>query len=248
MDERVAVVTGAARGIGRATAARLVSEGHAVALLDVDADGAAEAAEALSRDGSCLATPCDVSDPEAVRRALSAVRERLGRVSILVNNAGLGGPFHRVDEVDDDEWLRVVHTNTRSVFLTCRELLPGMRERGYGRVVNIASVQGLLGAALSSTYAASKHAVVGYTRSLAAEWGGHGITVNAVCPGYVDTAMGVQEDARPGAMAAILPWIPAGRIARPEEIAAAVSFLVRPESGYVNGACLVVDGGLTASS
>lgn len=247
MERGAAIVTGAARGIGRATAERLASDGYSIGLLDIDGEALSLVAMSLSASHSCVAEPCDVSDPESVSRALSILTERLGGVSVLVNNAGVGGPFHRIDEVGDDEWARIVHTNARSVFLTCRTVLPRMRDRGHGRVVNVASVQGLLGAALSSTYVASKHAVVGITRALAAEWGAHGITINAVCPGYVETAMGVQDDARPGMRAAILPRIPVGRVAQPEEIAAAVSFLARPGSAYVNGACLVVDGGLSVA-
>ncbi|UCF67893.1 MAG: SDR family oxidoreductase [Acidobacteriota bacterium] len=242
----VALVTGAARGIGRAIADRLLGDGHAVALLDLDDSALQHAASQLSARGPTLALHCDVGGAEAVRTALSEIRTRLGEIGVLINNAGIGGPFHRIDEVSDEEWERVFRTNVKGVFLLCRELLPRMRQRRFGRIVNIASIQGLRGAARSTTYVASKHAVVGYTRALAVEWGAHGVTCNAVCPGYIDTAMGVQEDAIPGHAEQIRARTPAGRIGTATEVAALVSYLVGAEGSYVNGACFVIDGGITA--
>ncbi len=164
---------------------------------------------------------------------------------MLVNCAGVGGPFHRIDEVAPAEWDRIFAVNVRGPWLLCRRLLPAMAARGRGRVINIASVQGLRGAARSSTYVASKHALVGLTRALALEWGARGVTVNAVCPGYVATAMGLRPEVDPGAAAA-QARIPAGRQAEPGEIAGAVAFLAGDDAVYVNGAVLVVDGGLSA--
>ncbi len=231
-----ALVTGGAAGIGRAIARRLVEAGWPVAVLDLDGAGL----ERLQAELGCATFECDVGDPVAVRATLEQLP---GPVSVLVNNAGRGGPFHRVDEVSDEEWTGLFDTNVRSVFSLCRGLLPAMREAGFGRVVNIASVQGLRGAARSSTYVACKHAVVGYTRALAAEWGPFGVTVNAICPGYVRTGMGIPATATEEARAALLAGIPVGRDADPDEIAATVLHLIGPESGYVNGAALVMDGG-----
>ena len=232
------IVTGAARGIGAAIARRLASDGRPVAAVDLD-----PVPESV---GAALRLRADVADPASVSRAVAQVREAMGPVDGVVNNAGIGGPFRRVDEVDDDEWLRVMHTNVRSVFLIARAVLPDMKARGAGRIVNIASVHGRFGAARSSTYVASKHAVIGYTRALAAEWGGHGITCNAVSPGYIDTRMGAQAEAGDDHRLRIERRTPAGRLGRPEEVAGLVAWLLGPDSAYVNGAVMTIDGGLSA--
>ncbi|MBI3544882.1 MAG: SDR family oxidoreductase [Deltaproteobacteria bacterium] len=247
--KKVAIVTGGAGGIGAATCRALAAEGLAVAVLDVDAAGAARVAGEISMGaGAAHAVVCDVGNRASVEAAIADV-SKLGQVSVLVNNAGIGGPFHRVDEVTDEEWDRIVATNLKSVFLFARALLPGMKARGHGRVVNIASVQGIVGAARSSTYAATKHGMLGYTKSIAAEWGAYGITCNAICPGYVDTTMGAGPSKKVDAyLERVLERTPVGRVARPEEIAALVVYLTGPSAGYVNGASFVVDGGLTAHS
>jgi 3-oxoacyl-[acyl-carrier protein] reductase len=249
MTRRVALVTGAARGIGLAVCRRLILRGDAVGMLDVDGEQLEIARRELSREcGSAapIAEAVDVREAGPLGTAIGRVHDRLGTVEILVNSAGVGGPFHRIDEVNDDEWHQVVATNFFGTFAACRAVLPEMKRAGWGRVVNVASVQGLIGAPLSSSYSASKHAVVGLTRSLAAEWGPFGITCNAVCPGYVDTRMGVQEAARPGHECQVLSRIPMGRLATTDEVASAVAYLAGEEAGYVNGACLVVDGAMTA--
>ncbi len=227
--KRVAVVTGGAQGIGAAIVEALALD-HDVAVLD------------LKESRRALWVSCDVGRRDSVEQALSAVEAKLGVPSVLVNNAGIGGPFHRIDEVQDDEWERIVSTNLRSVFWLCRALLPKMGAQGFGRVVNIASVFGLRGGARSSTYAATKHAVIGYTRALADEWGDLGVTCNAICPGYIDTPAVSAE-----AAAVALAKTPVGRLGRPEEIAALVAHLCGPQSGYINGVAWAVDGGITSS-
>jgi 3-oxoacyl-[acyl-carrier protein] reductase len=235
----VAIVTGAGQGIGAATAEAFAAEGYAVALLDLDE--AKVAATAARLGGKALALKCDVGERASVEAALKTVEQRLGPVTALINNAGIGGPFHRVDEVTDDEWERIVSTNLRSVFYFARALLPGMKARGQGRIVNIASIYGLRGAAGSSTYCATKHAVVGYTRALADEWGAHGITCNAICPGFVDTPMtNAEQRSRVEAIT------PVRRMAEPSEIAALALYLCGPKAGYINGAIWAVDGGITS--
>lgn len=234
----VAVVAGAAGGIGRAVAERLATEGHRVAGLDLDPG---------KIPGACsLSLACDVRQRDGVESALSEVERQAGPVGVLVHCAGVGGPFHTVDEVSDEEWDWVMNTNLRSVFLLARRVLPTMKRAAFGRVVHIASVQGLLGSARSSTYVASKHGMVGYTRALAAEWGPFGITCNAICPGFVETAMGVPSDAPPGYRDGILAKSPTRRMSTPGEIAGLVAYLVGPDGGSVNGAALTVDGGLSA--
>jgi 3-oxoacyl-[acyl-carrier protein] reductase len=182
-----------------------------------------------------------VTDRAQVDAAIERVREHWGDPSVLVNNAGYGGPFHTLDQVSDDNWDRVFHTNVRAAFWLCRALLPGMRAAGFGRIINIASVEGLAGAAGSANYIASKHALIGYTRAIAVEWGRFGITCNAICPGFVDTGMSAGFDA-----AQLGQRIPAGRLGTADEIARVAAFLAAEESGYLNGSVLAVDGGLLA--
>jgi len=245
MKARTAVVTGAGRGLGASIAETLVREGFQVALLENDPTTGSATAERLP--GVARFFQCDVRKRGSVESALQAVEAAFGPVSVLVNNAGVGGPFHLTSEVSEEEWDDILNTNLKSVFLFCRVLLPKMQAQGFGRIVNIASIQGLVGAVRSSTYAASKHGVIGYTRAVAAEWGPYGITCNVVCPGVVATALGVQETEVPGHAAKVLARTPVGRVAEPAEIARWVSYLVGPESGYVNGSVLTLDGGMTCS-
>jgi 3-oxoacyl-[acyl-carrier protein] reductase len=244
---KAAIVTGAARGIGASIAQRLAADGLRVALLDLDEAELGERRNGIaSRGGEAVALRCDVSRRDDVERALAEIERRWGAPTVMVNNAGVGGPFHRADEVSDEEWDWIINTNLRSVFLFCRRLLPKMKEAGIGRIINIASIQGMLGAMRSSTYSASKHGMIGYTRSVAAEWGEYGITCNAICPGYVDTRMGVQTDDAGDQLPRVMNRTPARRVGRPEEIASLASYLAGPEGAFVNGAALVVDGGLSA--
>jgi 3-oxoacyl-[acyl-carrier protein] reductase len=244
---KTAIVTGAGNGIGKAIARQLAKQGARVALLDIVGERALEAAEEIQQDGgSAAGIPCDVSKRLDVDRAVEQVEGMWGTISILVNNAGVGGPFHRADEVSEEEWDWILNTNLKSVYLFCHQLLPKMKEQGYGRIVNIASIQGLFGSAHSSTYVASKHGMIGYTRAIAAEWGEYGITCNAICPGYVDTALGVQTDKIPDYMERVMHKSPVKRIATPDEIAALALHLIGPYGGYINGAALTIDGGITS--
>jgi 3-oxoacyl-[acyl-carrier protein] reductase len=239
---RCAIVTGATRGIGRAISRLLARQGIAVALLARDAPALdAVAAEIAEAGGASLAVPCDVTDRAAVESALDRVREHCGDPAVLVNNAGYGGPFHTLAEASDADWDAIFHTNVRAAFWLSRAVLPGMGAAGFGRIVNIASVEGLAGAVESANYVAAKHALVGYTRAIAAEWGRYGITCNAVCPGFVDTAMASGFDA-----VRLSQRIPAGRLGTAEEIARVAAFLAAEESGYLNGSVIAVDGGLLA--
>lgn len=242
MTARVAVVTGASRGIGRASAIALARQGAAVALLARDQTAvAAVAAEIQSTGGRCAAIPCDVTDRSSVDAAISQTAEELGLPAILVNNAGFGGPFQLISDSTDTDYDQVFHTNVRAAFWFCRALLPGMRAAAFGRIINIASIEALTGAAESAHYIASKHALIGYTKAIAAEWGRFGITSNAVCPGLVATEMAAGFD--PVKLAS---RIPAGRFAEPREIARIVAFLAAEESSYLNGSVITADGGLLA--
>jgi NAD(P)-dependent dehydrogenase (short-subunit alcohol dehydrogenase family) len=238
---RVAVVTGAAQGIGRRVAETLAHEGYALALADlrepVEALASLQGLEAIGVTG-------DVSSEADVDALADRVRERFGRVDVLVNNAGIS--FIRpAEETAPEDWRRVLDVNLTGPFLLCRALGRMMLEAGGGSIVNVASIAGLRAVADRAAYNASKHGLVGLTRTLAAEWGGRGVRVNAVCPGWVKTEMDVADQAGGGySDADIVEQVPMGRFAAPGDIAAAVSFLADPErSGFVNGIVLPVDGG-----
>jgi len=236
-------VTGAARGIGRQVALTLAEKGYAVAVNDLNTPE--EILEELEQAGArALSVPGDVSDEVSVRGMAEAVVGEFGRVDALVNNAGISAivPAEETTLVD---WRRVLEVNLTGPFLMSREVGKEMLRVGAGSIVNVSSVAGLLGIADRAAYNASKHGLIGLTRTLAAEWGGRGVRVNAVCPGWVKTEMD-QEDQDSGGYidADIEGRTPMARFARPEDIAQAVAFLADPGlSGYVNGHALSVDGG-----
>jgi NAD(P)-dependent dehydrogenase (short-subunit alcohol dehydrogenase family) len=239
-DKRVAVVTGAAQGIGRRTAEVLAAKGYALVLLDLQAAGAAYATDALEIRG-------DVSREPDVERAAREVEERYGRADVLVNNAGIS--FIRpAEDTGADEWRRVLEVNLTGPFLLSRAFGRMMLARGVGSIVNVASVAGLSGIADRAAYNSSKHGLIGLTRTLAAEWGGRGVRVNAVCPGWVKTEMDVADQAGGSySDADIEHRVPMARFARPDDIAQAIAFLADPGvSGFINGETIRVDGGWLA--
>jgi 3-oxoacyl-[acyl-carrier protein] reductase len=240
---RVAVVTGAARGLGAAVACDLHVRGHRVALLDVDGDGAAATAKALDSGGTTAAGfAADVRDPGAVRGALDAVRERFGAPEILVNNAARTVP-RSVWEIELDEWDDVLATNLRSVFVLIRELAPAMRERGWGRVVNMASLAGQPGGLVAGAhYASSKAGIIVLTKIFAKDLAPSGVTVNAVAPAAVRTP--AMDGMDPERLRAAEASIPVGRFGRPEEVSSLVAHLCGEEAGYITGATFDVNGGV----
>lgn len=245
-DSRVAVVTGAARGIGREVALELAARGYAVAANDLEEPtGTVSEVERLGAEA--LVVAADVSDEEAVRRMAEKIRKRFGRVDALVNNAGLMF-IASAEDTDLADWRRVVGVNLTGPFVTSREFGRMMLERGAGSIVNVSSVAGLLGIGNRAAYNASKHGLVGLTRTLAAEWGGRGVRVNAVCPGWVKTERDAGDQASGDyGDADIEGRTPMGRFAESGDIARAVAFLADPEqSGFVNGHTLSVDGGWAA--
>lgn len=245
------MVTGGGRGIGAAIADALAREGATVSVLGRDAARLAAQVEALGGAGRAQAVAADVADETSVRAAFAAVRERYGRVDVLVNNAGQAGsaPAARTDLA---LWQAMLAVNLTGTFLCTREALPEMTKRGSGRIVNVASTAGLLGYAYVSAYCAAKHGVVGFTRAVALETAKSGVTVNAVCPGYTETDI-VQDAvanimAKTGkteaeARAALVARNPQGRMVRPDEVANAVLWLCMPGSEAITGQAIAVAGG-----
>ncbi|MCP3063775.1 SDR family oxidoreductase [Myxococcus sp. K38C18041901] len=241
----LALVTGASRGIGAAIAEVLAGQGRRVVLLARDPEALARQEQRLRASGAqAWSFVCDLTNEASLHATLERLEATLGIPGVVVNNAGFGGPFHRADEVSRSEWEALFQVNVHAVHQLCRWVLPRMKAARFGRIINIASSLGLFGGALSSTYAATKHALVGYSKSIGAEWGAHGITCNAICPGYVDTEM--LAKAPPALREALLRRIPAGRFATPDEVARLVAFVAGPSGGYINGTTLVVDGGLSS--
>ena len=227
-----AVVTGGGSGIGQAIANRLRSDGYHVATLD------------LNPSDDEFAYTADVTDRAAIDEALSAIRTQLGPITILVNAAGLDG-FKRFLDIDFDTWQRVINVNLHGVFHCIQAVLPDMVEAGWGRIVNISSSSTHSGTPYMSHYVAAKSAVNGLTKSLALEYGPAGITVNAVPPGFIDTPMLRKAESRGflGDIDKTIEQTPVRRIGKPEDIAAACSFLISDEAGYITGQILGVNGG-----
>jgi NAD(P)-dependent dehydrogenase (short-subunit alcohol dehydrogenase family) len=249
---RVVLVTGAARGIGAAIARRALADGALVGMLDVDApaiEAAAAAAAGPGDAGRCLPVVADVSQEDEVAAAVAAVRERLGPVDVLVNNAGINAG-HDAGTMDEREWDTVFAVDLKGAWLCCKHVLADMRARGSGSIVNIASVHARLTSAGMFPYAAAKSGLVGLTRSLALDLAPQAIRVNAVCPGWVSTRLVgeyyAQADDPAAAERAVLAAHPLGRIGTPEEIADVVCFVASDEASFMTGTELYVDGGLSA--
>lgn len=247
---RIAVVTGAGSGIGRATAIRLAREGATVIGCDVHRDGLETLqSEVAGTPGSIQTVVADISQQAGVDDVAAAALALDGRVDVLANVAGIMDWFLPAHEVDDETWRRVMSVNVDGVMMLCRALLPSMMERGSGAIVNIASVGGLRGGAAGLAYTASKHAVVGLTRSIAWTYRDEGIRCNAICPGGVATNIGVTAAPRSQWGFEQLQKVHAlgGRMADPDEIAALLSWLASDEASNVNGAIVAADGGWTAA-
>jgi NAD(P)-dependent dehydrogenase (short-subunit alcohol dehydrogenase family) len=242
---KVAIVTGAAQGIGRRAAEVLASAGYGLLLMDLQACEAT--VEAMKKAGVVVEQVLgDISDEAVVKRAVEVARSRWGRVDVLVNNAGISF-IAPAETVEGEGFLRVLKVNLLAPFLLAKAFGAMMLEQKSGSIVNVASIAGLVGIGDRSAYNASKHGLIGLTRTLAAEWGGRGVRCNAVCPGWVKTEMDVADQAGGGYNDADIEGAnPMGRFASPEDIAQAILFLAEPErSGFVNGQALAVDGGWT---
>jgi acetoacetyl-CoA reductase len=234
---RVAVVTGGTRGIGAAVSKALKAAGCTVAAIYASND---EAAHKFESETGIAVFKWDVSSYEACANGLKQVEADLGPIDILVNNAGITSDamFHRMTP---EQWAKVINTNLNSLFNMCRPVIEGMRNRKFGRIINISSINGQKGQVGQANYSAAKAGEIGFTKALAQEGARSGITVNAICPGYINTEM---VQAVPIAvMEKLLPLIPVGRLGEPEEIARCVVFLASDDTGFITGATLTVNGG-----
>jgi NAD(P)-dependent dehydrogenase (short-subunit alcohol dehydrogenase family) len=246
LQDRVAVITGAASGIGLATARRFAAEGAFVVCADISADAGEKAAAEVNGDFVRV----DVGDEESVRELMDGVAERHGRLDIVFNNAGISPPDDdSILTTGLDAWERVLKVNTTSVFFGCKFALPHMQRQGKGSIINTASFVALMGAATSQiAYTASKGGVLAMTRELGVQFAREGIRVNALCPGPVATPLLIELFAKdPERAARRLIHVPMGRFAEPAEIAAAVAFLASDDASFMTAAQFVVDGGITGA-
>ncbi len=237
MMSRVAIVTGGTRGIGEAISVALKNAGYTVA---ANYAGNDERAREFTERTGIAAFKFDVSNFEACKEGVAKITAELGPVDVLVNNAGItrDGVIHRMTY---EQWEEVIHTNLTSCFNMCRNVIDSMRERGFGRVVNIGSVNGQAGQYGQVNYAAAKSGIHGFTKALAQEGAAKGITVNAICPGYIDTDMVRAVPAN--VLEKIIARIPVGRLGKADEIARGVLFLVSDDAGFITGSTLSINGG-----
>ncbi len=242
---RVALITGGGRGIGLAVVRRLAMEGAKIAVADLNRDAAEAAAADVSRMGcQAVAVGMDVASPADVQARIAQVQRALGRVDILINSAGILGPFLPVWETPDDVWDRLIAVHLKGTFLCCKAVVPGMIAQRWGRIVNLASLAGKEGFPLDAAYCAAKAGVIAFTKSLAKEVAPYNIRVNAVAPTVIETDL--IREIPPEERAEKQRRIPMGRFGRPEEVAALINFLVSDESSFITGQCSDISGGRAA--
>ncbi len=238
---RTAVVTGAAKGIGYATAERLLASGAAVSLWDLDGERLSEAEAALAGKGEVDAEILDVTDPAALARATQATLDRFGAIDVLVANAGVVGVMKTTWEHTPEDWERILRLDLTGVFLTCRAVIPHMLERGYGRIVTVSSIAGLEGNANNSAYSAAKAGIIALTKSLGKELAKRGVIVNCVTPSGIETEMlvGITQEY----FDAMMAKMPIGRLGTPEEAAALIAWLASEDCSFSTGAVFDLTGG-----
>ncbi len=243
---KVALVTGASQGIGRAISVALAREGAQVALLARSRPGLEETLEMIGGSISGLVVPCNVTDAGALASAVDGAVAKLGRLDVVVNNAGQSQHRARLDQLEVSEWGRMIEVNLSSVFYVTRAAVQHLIKQRSGSVVNIASISGPLAIPRIGGYAAAKAGIIGLTRTMAAEWSEFGVRVNTVAPGFIETAMNApfrNDPANADQVGIIKSSIPAGRYGSPEEVAQAVVFLAGDTGSYITGQTLMVDGG-----
>jgi 3-oxoacyl-[acyl-carrier protein] reductase len=239
LSGQVAVVTGAAAGIGETIARRLAAAGAAAVVADIDSAGAEQVARSIG--GASFAVALDVTQNHSVEAAVKTILDRTGRIDVWVNNAGIGGKAAPIWEQADEDWRQIIAINLTGVFHCCRAVIPHMRERGYGRIVNIASIAGKEGNPNMTGYSATKAGVIGLTKSVAKEVARDGICVNAVSPAVVRTK--ILDQLTEEQVSYMTARIPMGRTGTTEEIAAVVHFLSSPDCSFVTGQCYDASGG-----
>ncbi|MEZ6241702.1 MAG: 3-oxoacyl-[acyl-carrier-protein] reductase [Phycisphaerales bacterium] len=242
-DTRIAFVTGASRGIGRAIATRLAADGrHVVLCSRSEAPLRDLRAEIEANGAKASVKACDIGDAGAFAKAIEETASEFGRLDILVNNAGITRD-NLILRMSDEEWDDVINTNLRSVFVACRAAARPMMKNRFGRIVNIASTSGLVGNAGQANYAAAKSALTGFTKTVARELGGKGITANVVAPGFIATDM--TKDLPEQVVESVKSMVAVKRLGEPADIAAAVAYVTSDEAGYLTGQTITVDGGMT---
>jgi NAD(P)-dependent dehydrogenase (short-subunit alcohol dehydrogenase family) len=243
LANKVAIVTGSASGIGLGIAQLFTKEGAKVVFSDINSkSGKAAADAAASKDGNAIFVECDISNAESVKNLVVKTLESFGTVDILINNAGI--LYQKpISETTDEEWNTVINTNLKGPFLLTREVLQVFEKHGKGKIVNIASIAGIIGYENLSAYCASKGGIIAMTRSLALEFAPKKINVNCICPGAIKTGMTKVIEENEAMLKQTLTSIPAGRMGNPIDIANAALYLASDESEYVTGASIVVDGG-----
>ena len=247
LDDRVALVTGGTSGIGLACATRFAREGARVAVLDVAEPPEAAWKTVCQADSEALKLEADVRDEESIQGAVARVTQARGPIDILVNAAGVHG-IGSVDVLESEEWDRILDINLKGTYLVSKHVVPGMRERRRGSIINLASVEGLEGMESQAAYNASKGGVVLLTRNMACDFGPDGVRVNCLCPGYIETPMTqlLREEALQPIHDRFLALHLLGRSGQPEEVAGAALFLASDDASFVTGHALAVDGGFTA--
>jgi NAD(P)-dependent dehydrogenase (short-subunit alcohol dehydrogenase family) len=243
--DKVALITGGGSGIGRASALALSAEGASIMISDRSVEGGEESVRLIqAAGGNAIFIACDVSKSDQVEALVAGTIQEYGRLDCAVNSAGVGGDMTSTDRREESAWDLVMNVNLKGVWLSMKYEIPPMLAAGSGSIVNIASAAGLIGFRYGSAYSASKHGVVGLTRSAALEYATKGIRVNAVCPGFTDTPMvDTMKEVNPHMSEATIKAIPMRRLGTPEEIAQAVLWLCAPDSSFVTGHALAIDGG-----
>jgi NAD(P)-dependent dehydrogenase (short-subunit alcohol dehydrogenase family) len=245
LKDKVAVVTGGASGIGEASVVDMVTEGARVVIADMDEKRGEELARRLNREreGSAVFQAVDVKDESQVKTLFEVTVSRFERVDVVFNNAGIGH-MAQAEAYPTVDWQRVIDINLTGVFLVAKHALARMKPQGAGSIINCASILGNVGQSMTSAYSAAKGGVVNLTRTLALEFAPHGIRVNTVSPGYIDTP--ILRDLDEETLRRLTALHPIGRLGRPEEVARAVTFLASDDASFITGANLMVDGGFTA--
>ena len=244
-NSRVALVTGASRGIGRATAILLSNNGHKIVLSSRSKDALVEVQEEIESSGGVAhVIPCDISSREEVENLVKGCVDHYGQLDILINNAGVTEDALAL-RMSNEAWENVIETNLTSIFVACRAALRPMMRGRWGRIINVGSITGLIGNPGQANYGAAKAGLIGFTKCIAKEVGGKGITVNVVAPGFVDTRM--TEVLPSELLEHAVKQIPIGRMGTPEEIAASIAFLCSEGASYITGQVITVDGGMTCT-